>query len=111
MRNIASCISALGILTLSQAAFAGDDLTELSLDELLAREISSVAKKPQQADEAAAAVYVVSKDDIRRSGADTIPDLLRLVPGMAVTQATAWGSVMSVSASSRNTAWSREYGT
>jgi len=60
------------------------DLTELSLEELMQIEITSVSKKAEPLSEAAAAVYVLTSEEIRRSGATTIPDALRLVPGMFV---------------------------
>jgi iron complex outermembrane receptor protein len=49
-------------------------------------EVSSVSKREQPLSETAAAVFVISKEDIRRSGATNIPDLLRMVPGVYVAQ-------------------------
>ena len=66
-----------------------DNLIELSLDELLNVEIMSVAKKSQKRTEAAAAIYVLTEEDIRRSGATNIPDLLRTVPGLSVARIDA----------------------
>jgi iron complex outermembrane recepter protein len=65
------------------------DLTELSLEDLMNVEVSSVSKKAEPISEAAAAIYVLSADDIRRSGAMTIPDALRMVPGVQVAQIDA----------------------
>jgi iron complex outermembrane receptor protein len=48
--------------------------------------VTSVSKKAQKTSETAAAVFVISSEDIRRSGALNIPDLLRMVPGMDVAQ-------------------------
>ncbi|MFH1279461.1 MAG: TonB-dependent receptor [Candidatus Eisenbacteria bacterium] len=72
---------------------AGIDLTGLSLEELMSIEVTSVSKKPERISETAAAVYVITRDDIRRSGALTIPDALRLAPGLFVAQidANKWG--------------------
>lgn len=78
-----------------QARAQDADLTTLSLEELLSTEVTSVAKKPQQVDEAAAAVFVIDQEDIRRSGADNIPDLLRMVPGVEVATLTSGGSAVS----------------
>src|SRR5271165_52283 len=58
------------------------DLGEASLEELLNTKITSVSKKEQKLSQAAAAIFVINQDDIRRSGANSIPDLLRLVPGV-----------------------------
>ena len=62
------------------------DFPLLSLDELLDLEITSVSKKKERLSEASAAVFVVTQDDIRRSGATTIPEALRMVPGIHVAR-------------------------
>lgn len=61
-------------------------LLQLSLLDLIDVEIISAGKKPQSLNEIPAAVFVVTQDDIQRSGATTLPDVLRLVPGMFVAQ-------------------------
>ena len=58
----------------------------MSLQELLSVEVSSAAKKTEQVRDSAAAVYVVTADDIRRIGATSIPEALRLVPGVNVAR-------------------------
>lgn len=67
----------------------GSDLTQYSLEELMNINITSVSKKSQQISEAAAAVFVITHEDIRRSGATTIPDALRMVPGLQVAKIDA----------------------
>lgn len=62
------------------------ELTDLSLDELMQVNITSVSKKSEKLSEAIAAVYVVTRNEIRRSGATSIPEALRLVPGVDVSQ-------------------------
>jgi iron complex outermembrane receptor protein len=62
------------------------DLTQKSLEDLMDIEITSVSKKEQKTSEAPAAIFVISREDIRRSGAQNIPDLLRMVPGVDVAQ-------------------------
>ncbi len=66
--------------------------TGLDLNEVLDLEITSVSKKPQTISRAAAAVYVITGDDIRRMGVQNIPDALRMAPGVQVAQvsANAW---------------------
>lgn len=71
------------------AAELPDDLISLSLDALLDINVTTVSKKSERLNEAAAAVYVLTADDIRRSGARSIPDALRLVPGVQVSQVDA----------------------
>ncbi len=77
---------------LSSAAFANDDadtLSSMSLKDLLNVEVTSVHKKSERASEAPAAVYVITQEDIRRSGATSIVELLRYVPGLNVGRAAA----------------------
>lgn len=59
---------------------------DLSVEEILGLQITSVGRKAQQVAKAPAAVYVITQEDIRRSGATTIPDLLRIVPGLVVAR-------------------------
>ena len=66
-----------------------EDLMELSLEDLLDIKVTSVSKKAQSLSEAAAAVFVISQDDIRRSGVTTIPEALRMVPGVQVARIDA----------------------
>jgi iron complex outermembrane receptor protein len=66
-----------------------DQLVELSFDELLGIEITSVSKKAESLRDAPAAVFVITNEDLRRSGARSIPDALRMVPGVQVAQIDA----------------------
>jgi iron complex outermembrane receptor protein len=52
-------------------------------------EVTSVSKKEQKLSRVAAAISVITQEDIHRSGATNIPDLFRMVPGMDVVQITA----------------------
>ena len=73
----------------SAAVTGGGDnksLLGMSPAELSNIEVTSVSKKAEKASEAAAAVFVITQEDIRRSGATTIPDVLRMVPGVDVAQ-------------------------
>jgi iron complex outermembrane receptor protein len=69
------------------------DLTDESLENLMNIEVTSVSKKEQRLSNVAAAIFVITTEDIRRSGATNIPDLLRMVPGMDVAQTNSntWG--------------------
>lgn len=93
-------VSLLALLAaLAPAAAAADDLqttpagrqdlTELSLDELLQIEVTSVSKRPEKLLDAAAAIYVLSGDEIHRQGARSIAEALRLVPGLEVARVTS----------------------
>jgi len=65
------------------------DLSQVSLEDLMNIEVTSVSRKEQKMSQAAAAIFVITQEDIRRSGATNIPDLLRMVPGMDVSQINA----------------------
>ena len=65
------------------------DLTAVSLEELSQIKVTSVARKQQSLMRVAAAVYVITAEDIRRSGATRIPEVLRLAPGLEVAQIDA----------------------
>ena len=60
------------------------ELKKLSLDELFAMEVTSVSKKPEKLSETAAAIHVVTDEDISRTGALSIPEALRDIPGVEV---------------------------
>jgi iron complex outermembrane receptor protein len=62
------------------------DLTQVSLEDLMDITVTSVARKEQKLSQAAAAVFVITQDDIRRSGATNIPDILRMAPGVNVAR-------------------------
>ena len=68
------------------AVIVSTDLTELSLEELMNIKITSVSKKPERLADAAAAIFVITQEDIRRSGATSIPEALRMVPGINVAR-------------------------
>jgi iron complex outermembrane receptor protein len=71
-----------------------EDLTAISLEELMDIEVTSVSKKEQQLSRAAAAIYVITQEDIRRSGASSIPEALRMVPGVQVARVNAnWWAI------------------
>jgi iron complex outermembrane receptor protein len=65
------------------------DLTALSLEELMELEATSAARKPQLLSDTASAIFVITPDDIRRSGATFILELLRRVPGLQVARLDA----------------------
>jgi iron complex outermembrane recepter protein len=66
-----------------------EDLTQVSIESLMNMEVTSVSKKEQKLSQVAAAIFVITQEEIRRSGATSIPDLLRMVPGLDVAQINA----------------------
>lgn len=85
---VVAVISVLGGATAS-AQQAQQGLVDLSIQDLLNIEVTSVSRKPQEVGRTAAAVYVITRDDIRRSGATTLPDVLRMAPGFSVAELNA----------------------
>lgn len=65
---------------------AVEDLSSLSISELANLQITSVSRRPEPLGQAAAAIYVITNDDIRRSGATSIPEALRLAPNLQVAR-------------------------
>jgi iron complex outermembrane recepter protein len=70
----------------SYAATTTTDLTELSLDDLMNIEVTSVSKKTERLSEAAASIFVITREDIRQSGYNSIPEVLRLAPNLQVAR-------------------------
>ena len=73
-------------LTATHAQNAEPDLTTLQIEDLMNVDVTSASRKEQKLSEVPAAVFVITKEDIQRSGATNIPDLLRMVPGLEVAQ-------------------------
>ena len=61
-----------------------DEFLDMDLVQLMDVTITSLAKRPQKMGEAPAAIYVLTQEDLRRSGATSIAQALRLVPGLEV---------------------------
>lgn len=72
--------------------YADDTLTHLktlSLQELSATTVSIATKNQQPINETPSAVFVISHEEIRRSGMQSIPEVLRKVPGLEVARVDA----------------------
>ncbi len=83
------CIATIAAVT----AFAANsqtgkpsDLADLSLEELANLEITSVSRRAERLSDAPASVFVITGEDIRRSGATSIPEALRLAPNLEVAR-------------------------
>jgi iron complex outermembrane receptor protein len=98
------CLFLMSALSLS--AQESTDLASLSVDDLLNVEVTSVSRKAQKLADTAAAVFVITQDDIRRSGATSIPEILRIVPGLDVARVS--GSVWAISARGANSQFSNK---
>jgi iron complex outermembrane receptor protein len=83
---------ALAILALTtHGALAGDvqDIADLSLEDLANLKVTSVSKRPESLSDAASSIFVITGNDIRRSGASTLPEALRLAPNLQVARLDA----------------------
>jgi len=82
----------IGTMAASASAQDNQDLSSKSLEELMNLTVTSASKKEEKLLKTAAAIYVITQEDIRRSGMTTIPDLLRMVPGLDVARidGTKW---------------------
>src|SRR5882724_11054563 len=86
----------IALATLLSALLAGNamaqdqksvpDVTAMSMEDLMNMQVTSVSKHTQKVADAAAAIFVITQDDIRRSGANSIPEALLLVPGLQVAR-------------------------
>jgi iron complex outermembrane receptor protein len=65
------------------------DLRVATLEELMNIEVTSASRREQRAEDVPAAIYVIGRDEIRHSGLTSIPELLRLAPGVQVAQINA----------------------
>jgi iron complex outermembrane receptor protein len=93
MRHDLSCVLAILAATSASAACAGEPpaeaLADLSLEQLSNVEIISVSRHAERLSDAPASIYVISHEDIARSGATTLPEALRLAPNLEVARVSA----------------------
>ncbi|MCK4502409.1 MAG: TonB-dependent receptor [Desulfuromonadales bacterium] len=77
------------LLTVFAFPAHADDFLDLGFEDLLEIQVISASKTPTRLMETAAAVSVINRADIHRSGARTVPEVLRMVPGVHVAQLDA----------------------
>ena len=73
-----------GVAHAQESGAGADALGDLSIEQLSNLQVTSVSGRAQTVNEAPAAVYVISSDDIVRSGVRSIPGALRLAPNLQV---------------------------
>jgi iron complex outermembrane receptor protein len=90
IRGMGAGTALAGICLFSWSAWADEplieDLRELSIEQLANLEITSVSRRPEALSEAPAAIDVVTSEEIRRSGAQNLPEALRLARNLEVAQ-------------------------
>ena len=80
-------LGASGALALGMPALAQDQsLADLSLEELAEVHVTSVSRQSERVADAPASVYVITHEDIRRSGVTSLPEALRLAPNLEVAR-------------------------
>lgn len=78
-----------GTVFASQGTPLKQNITDIPLEELMNMKVSTVSRKTQKLSDTPAAVFVISQEDIRRSSANSIPELLRMAPGLSVARIDA----------------------
>jgi iron complex outermembrane receptor protein len=92
IRKILLAVAAEAVFLMHAAvpalAYSEEDNRYIDMDlaQLMQMTITSVSKKPQALADAAAAIFVITQEDIRRSGVTTIPDALAMAPGLQVAR-------------------------
>jgi iron complex outermembrane recepter protein len=83
---LSACFSGAALAEPAAEASSLGALKDMSIDELMDLQVTSVSKQPQKLLQAPAAIQVITSDEIRRSGATSIPEALRLADNLEVAQ-------------------------
>jgi iron complex outermembrane recepter protein len=100
---VGTCAALYGIPAWSEtAAGPRDDLARLSLQDLANLEVTSVSKGSEALERAAASIYVITHENIMRSGVTSLMEALRLAPNIRITQVSATSYIISARGISGN---------
>src|SRR5580704_16197991 len=88
-RRLPLIFAAILPLLLSGQTQTPGDLANATLEELMNLQVISVSKTQQSLSKTAASVYVITAEDIRRSGLNSVPEVLRLAPGVQVARSNS----------------------
>ena len=88
-RGAAAGCCVVGAATVAAAQTTTEEMKRMSLADLLQLDVTTVSRGPEPIGRVPAAIHVIRQDDIRRSGALSIPEALRLAPGMQVARINA----------------------
>lgn len=88
--SIALCVVMTATISVTRPLAADETassgLVDMSIEQLINLSVTSPGKKEQKVSDAASAVFVITSDDIRRSGVTSIPEALRMAPGLEVAR-------------------------
>src|SRR5258706_201298 len=82
-------LASITFAAMAQAVVTPKDLASLSIEELANLQVTSVSGRAERLSDAAASIYVVTGEAIRRSGATSLPEALRLAPNLQVARIDA----------------------
>src|SRR6266568_2564160 len=80
------CFTPLGFAQQPESAVSADSLKKLSIEQLMNLQVTSVSKRPERLSQTASAIQVITQEDIRRSGAASLAEALRLAANLQVAQ-------------------------
>src|SRR5256885_1890074 len=83
------CLAEPGLAQQPDSAAQAESLKTLSIEQLMNVEVTSVSKRPERLSRVASAIQVITQQDIRRSGASSLPEALRLATNLQVAQVDA----------------------
>src|SRR6187551_2760932 len=91
------CLPLISYNVLAQTGdkYSLENLKKLSLEELMNIEVTSVSKRVEKLTEVASAIQVITQNDIKRSGATSLPEVLRLAPNLQVAQLNSHAWIIS----------------
>ena len=84
--RVIAAMAAITAALLTGGARAQTDLSDASLEDLMQMDVTSASRRTQALNDTAAAVHVITAEDIRRSGAASLPEALRLAPNLEVAR-------------------------
>jgi iron complex outermembrane recepter protein len=86
VRPVARILCAVMIVAQVASAQSITDVTAISLEDLMNLKVTSVSKRAQKLADAPAAIFVITQEDIRRTGSRSVPEALRMAPGIEVAR-------------------------
>src|SRR5213080_4332790 len=80
------CFAPPGLAQQPDSSLSAEALKKLSIEELMNLQVTSVSKRPERLSQTASAIQVITQEDIRRSGASSLAEALRLAANLQVAQ-------------------------